>query len=343
MIKRWLTQRRSAQRSAAERRDAHAARQPCSGRLGALPDCSGRLGALPDCSGRLGALPDCSGRWEHCESAACGSMAVALGAVTSQWRGVGACLDRSERARRSRPGRILTSTRCAPRAAHAVIPSDSAKPKAEQSYARNQFRRGTAAGGHRSACAPGPVPCLFVSELVPSAATDTETARFPILPILADHRKSRNSPSSPAYPPSSRNPAPDFRFAENSKIGNSRKSLPNPDTRHQHCASSATDSRVSPPAVSLPNPEPLPLPPLSAPFRHFSDPFPIPFCPTTPFTCPTAPNRLACLPKITKTRLSATFGNPWLPCPHAGVARAWYVSCLFPLPSSLYPGPFRSP
>jgi len=44
--------------------------------------------------------------------------------------------------------------------------------------------------------------------------------------------------------------------------------------------------------------------------RHLADPFPIRFCPTALCLPPTAQNRLACFPKITKTRFSESFGNP---------------------------------
>jgi len=95
----------------------------------------------------------------------------------------------------------------------------------------------------------------FVSSPLPRAlrvefaGPPAETARFPILPIVAHHRKSRNSPSSPTHLPSSRNAAPDFRFPENSKIGNPRKPSTVSRSEAERNGATRTHHDSSPPAV----------------------------------------------------------------------------------------------
>ena len=149
MIKRWLTERRSAQRSAAERRDAHAARQPCSG------------------------------RWEQGESAACGSMAVALGAVTGQWDRIGARLERGERTRRSRPGLAhghpLTSVRSAAGVSgrsHSLLPALRSSATCASSATRealppNLYFHLAEGGGAAAAAARTTLPRPFPSPRYP--------------------------------------------------------------------------------------------------------------------------------------------------------------------------------
>jgi len=69
-------------------------------------------------------------------------------------------------------------------------------------------------------------------------------------------------------------------------------------------------SRIPTSALRAVRVEPRLWPTLADVLPSLADPLPIRFFPTAPLLCPTAQNRLACFPKITKTRFSETFGNP---------------------------------